>query len=77
VIDTRKTLVLEGSVLRKLEDIAFKPLIDNEKHEGFIFFKRLRLVENLPVMYEQNIYRTKICQNLSKNHCLKIHFFAF
>ena len=47
-----KTLVLEGPVLRKLEDTAFKPLIDNEKHEEFIFFKRLRLVEDSPVMYE-------------------------
>ncbi len=47
-----KTLVLEGPVLRKLEDAAFKPLIDNEKYEEFIFFKRLRLVEDSPVMYE-------------------------
>lgn len=48
-----KTLVLEGPVLKKLEDAAFKPLTDDEKHEEFIFFKRLRLVEESPVMFEQ------------------------
>lgn len=47
-----KTLVLKGTVINKLEDIAFKPLIDNEKNEEFIFFKRLRLVEESPVNYE-------------------------
>lgn len=47
-----KTLVLEGPILKKMEDNAFKPLIDDEKQEEFIFFKRLRLVEDSPVMYE-------------------------
>lgn len=48
-----KTLVLEGPVLKKIEDTTFRPLIDNEKHKEFIFFKRLRLVEDSPVMFEQ------------------------
>jgi DNA-binding GntR family transcriptional regulator len=47
-----KTLVLEGPLLRKMESVIFKPLIDEETHEEFIFFKRLRLVEDSPVMYE-------------------------
>jgi DNA-binding GntR family transcriptional regulator len=47
-----KTLVLEGPLLRKIESVIFKPLIDEETHEEFIFFKRLRLVEDSPVMYE-------------------------
>jgi DNA-binding GntR family transcriptional regulator len=48
-----KTFVLEGPIIKKLEDIAFKPLIDAENHEEFIFFKRLRSVEDSPMMIEQ------------------------
>lgn len=48
-----KTLVLEGPIIKNLEDNAFKPLIDNENHQEFIFFKRLRSVDDLPMMIEQ------------------------
>jgi DNA-binding GntR family transcriptional regulator len=52
-----KTFVLEGPIIKKMEDIAFKPLIDAESdaesHEEFIFFKRLRSVEDSPMMIEQ------------------------
>ncbi len=48
-----KTLILEGPIIKKMEDIAFKPLIDEEMHEEFIFFKRLRSVEDSPIMIEQ------------------------
>jgi GntR family transcriptional regulator/GntR family frlABCD operon transcriptional regulator len=61
-----KTLVLEGPVLRKLEDTAFKPLIDDEKHEEFIFFKRLRLVEDSPVMYEHTYIPNENLPNFIK-----------
>lgn len=47
-----KTLVLEGPLLKKLVDLTFKTLLAEETHEDFIFFKRLRLVEDSPVMYE-------------------------
>jgi GntR family transcriptional regulator/GntR family frlABCD operon transcriptional regulator len=61
-----KTLFLEGPVLRKLEDTAFKPLIDDEKHEEFIFFKRLRLVEDSPVMYEHTYIPNENLPNFIK-----------
>jgi DNA-binding GntR family transcriptional regulator len=48
-----KTFVLEGPIIKNLEDIAFKPLIDAEIHEEFIFLKRIRSVEDSPVMIEQ------------------------
>ncbi len=66
-----KTLVLEGPVLRKLEDTAFKPLIDNEKHEEFIFFKRLRLVEDSPVMYEHTYIPNENLPNFIKEPLLE------
>lgn len=66
-----KTLVLEGPVLRKLEDTAFKPLIDNEKHEEFIFFKRLRLVEDSPVMYEHTYIPNRNLPNFIKEPLLE------
>ena len=66
-----KTLVLEGPVLRKLEDAAFKPLIDNEKYEEFIFFKRLRLVEDSPVMYEHTYIPNENLPNFIKEPLLE------
>ena len=66
-----KTLVLEGPVLRKLEDTAFKPLIDNENHEEFIFFKRLRLVEDSPVMYEHTYIPNENLPNFIKEPLLE------
>jgi GntR family transcriptional regulator/GntR family frlABCD operon transcriptional regulator len=66
-----KTLVLEGPVLKKLEDIAFKPLIDDEKHEEFIFFKRLRLVEDSPVMYEHTYIPNENLPNFIKEPLLE------
>ena len=48
-----KTFVLEGPIIKNLEDAAFKPLIDAEIHEKFIFLKRIRSVEDSPVMIEQ------------------------
>ena len=48
-----KTLILEGPKIKNLEDLAFKPLIDAESHQEFIFFKRLRSVEDSPMMVEQ------------------------
>jgi DNA-binding GntR family transcriptional regulator len=48
-----KTLILEGPIIKKMEDIALTPLIDSETHEEFIFFKRLRSVEDSPMMLEQ------------------------
>jgi GntR family transcriptional regulator/GntR family frlABCD operon transcriptional regulator len=66
-----KTLVLEGPVLRKLEDTAFKQLIDHEKHEEFIFFKRLRLVEDLPVMYEHTYIPNEDLPNFIKEPLLE------
>jgi len=66
-----KTLLLEGPVLKKLEDTAFKPLIDNEKHEEFIFFKRLRLVEDSPVMYEHTYIPNENLPNFIKEPLLE------
>lgn len=66
-----KTLVLEGPILKKLEDIAFKPLIGEEKHEEFIFFKRLRLVEDSPVMYEHTYLPNKNLPNFIKEPLLE------
>ncbi len=47
-----KTLILEGPIIKKMEDSTFKPLIDVEHHEEFVFFKRLRSVEDSPMMIE-------------------------
>ncbi len=66
-----KTLVLEGPILKKLEDTAFKPLIDDEKHEEFIFFKRLRLVEDSPVMYEHTYIPNENLPNFIKEPLLE------
>jgi len=66
-----KTLVLEGPVLKKLEDAAFKPLTDDEKHEEFIFFKRLRLVEESPVMFEQTYIPNENLSNFIKEPLLE------
>lgn len=66
-----KTLVLEGPVLKKLEDAAFKPLTDDEKHEEFIFFKRLRLVEDSPVMFEQTYIPNENLSNFIKEPLLE------
>lgn len=66
-----KTLVLEGPILKKLEDTAFKPLIDEEKHEEFIFFKRLRLVEDSPVMYEHTYIPNENLPNFIKEPLLE------
>lgn len=66
-----KTLVLEGPILKQLEDTAFKPLIDDEKHEEFIFFKRLRLVEESPVMFEQTYIPNENLSNFIKEPLLE------
>ncbi len=66
-----KTLVLEGPIVKKLEDSAFKPLIDEESHEEFIFFKRLRLVEDSPVMYEHTYIPNENLPNFIKEPLLE------
>ena len=66
-----KTLVLEGPVLKKIEDTTFRPLIDDEKHEEFIFFKRLRLVEDSPVMFEQTYIPNKNLPNFIEEPLLE------
>ena len=66
-----KTLVLEGPLLKKMEDMTFKPLINSENDEEFIFFKRLRLVEDSPVMYEHTYIPNQNLPNFIKEPLLE------
>jgi DNA-binding GntR family transcriptional regulator len=66
-----KTLVLEGPLLKKMEDLTFKPLLNDEKQEEFIFFKRLRLVEDSPVMYEHTYIPNENLPNFIKEPLLE------
>ncbi|AFK02474.1 transcriptional regulator, GntR family with UTRA sensor domain [Emticicia oligotrophica DSM 17448] len=66
-----KTLVLEGPVLKPLDDMIFMPLLEGEAKDDFIFFKRLRLVEDSPVMFEQTYIPNKNLPNFIEEPLLE------
>lgn len=47
------TTILEGPAQKKIQDPIFKHLLENESHTQFIFLKRLRFVEESPIMVEE------------------------
>jgi DNA-binding GntR family transcriptional regulator len=48
-----KTVILEEPNIKNIEEPIFKHLLDVEHHSEFIFLKRLRFVEDSPVMLEE------------------------
>ena len=49
-----KTTILDGPAIKFLDDLTFLPLIDAQNNSTeYIFLKRLRAVEDVPVMIEQ------------------------
>jgi DNA-binding GntR family transcriptional regulator len=48
-------------------------LIDNEKHEGFIFFKRLRLVEDLPKFIKEPLLEGSLFRTLIIKYQIDVH----
>lgn len=47
------TIILENPNIKNIEEPIFKHLLEIEQHTEFIFLKRLRLVEDVPVMLEK------------------------
>jgi DNA-binding GntR family transcriptional regulator len=47
------TTILEALHQKKIQEPIFKHLLENEFHTDFIFLKRLRSVEEIPIMVEE------------------------